>query len=200
MTSVIKVEAEGKTRVFRGKDDIDVQYKLDDWVDYKVQTLRPKERGGEYLKISCAYGDEKKPLEVEFYEHLKGSGLAPELLRYGDFFSFRTTYEESGLVLDKKYSFFAIERFGASLEEVYGSSPRCMNSSEKMRSNDKMFDDTFPPGKFPEEVRESIKELIECLSEEGIDHEDFHAGNILTDGYVLKAIDFECASFTTNIY
>ncbi|BAU80269.1 divergent serine/threonine protein kinase [Tokyovirus A1] len=199
MGSIIKVEAEGKIRIFRGKDDVDAQCKLDAWVERKEFALRPEERCGEYLKIRRMYGEECAPLEVEFYQHLEGTGLTPKLLRYGDFFSFSVTYAETGLVLSNKFSYIAVERFGKSLEEIYGSSPECMNSSETMRKNKLVFDRTFPSKKFPENVRESVRKLIERLSKACLDHQDFHAGNVLTNERgQLKCIDFECAAITTT--
>ncbi|AEA07211.1 putative serine/threonine protein kinase [Lausannevirus] len=193
MNSIIKVEAEGKTHIFRGKDDVQVQCKLDDWVDHKVQLLYPSTKQGEFVKVSRAYGTEEKPLEVEFYEHLKGTGLTPRLLRYGDVFCFRTIYEESGLVLDNKYCYFATELFGKSLEQLFGPS-KCMVSSEELKKDKKKFDETFPPSKFPEEIRSGIRQIIARLSAMKVNHQDFHTGNILMDKYgTMKVIDFEVA-------
>ncbi|AHC55004.1 putative serine/threonine protein kinase [Tunisvirus fontaine2] len=195
MKSIIKVEAEGKVHIFRGRDDVDVQCKVDAWVDSKVQLLHPKEGKREHIKISRTYGEEELPLEVEFYERLEGTELTPKLWRYGTFFSFRAIYEETGLDFYQKFYYIALEKYGMSLEEVYGSSSICMRSSTKMLRDEELFDRVFPPEKFPEEVRSSIRELAKCLEEEGVDHLDFHAGNILTDNHgILKAIDFECAA------
>lgn len=194
MCSIIKVEVEGETLHFRGKDDVDAQCKLDLWIEREVISRAPKEKNGEYLKISRSYGEEFLPLEVEFYEHLEGTGLSPKLLRYGTFFSFRTEYAESGLSIDNKMSFIAVERFGRSLEEIYGSSPQCLNSSEKMRRDKRVFDATFPPERFPKQIKKSLVRLIGDLSKACFDHQDFHAGNVLmNEKGALKVIDFECA-------
>nr|WNL50472.1 serine threonine protein kinase [Marseillevirus sp.] len=194
MGSVIKVEAEGKTLFFRGEDDIDAQYNLDLWVESKEFALRPKQRRGEYLKFCRMYG-EGEPEEVEIYRHLDGTELTPKLLRHGNYFSFTATYGESGLVLNHSCAFIGIERFGKSLEEIFGSSPETMLSSKDMLKDRALFDRAFPPEKFPQEIRESVLELATCLESEGIDHQDFHSGNILMDKHgVTKVIDFECVS------
>lgn len=193
MASVIKVEAEGKTLFFRGEDDIDAQYNLDLWVEAKELALRPKENPREYLKFCRMYGGEE-PDEIEFYRHLKGTELTPKLLRFGTYFSFTATYGESGLVLDHSCAFIGIERFGKSLEEIFGSSLETMLSSKDMLKDGATFDRAFPPEKFPQEIRESVLELAQCLCDENADHRDFHAGNILMKDEILKVIDFECAS------
>lgn len=91
-------------------------------------------------------------------------------------------------------SFIAVERFGRSLEEIYGSSPQCLNSSEKMRRNKGVFDATFPPERFPKQIKKSLVRLIGELSKACFDHQDFHAGNVLmNEKGALKVIDFECA-------
>lgn len=195
MGSIIKVEAEGKTLFFRGEDDIEAQYNLDLWVESKELALRPKEHKREYLKFCRMYGGEE-PEEIEFYRHLKGTELTPKLLRHGNYFSFTVTYGESGLVLNHSCAFIGIERFGKSLEEIYGSSPETMLSSKDMLKDRALFDRAFPQEKFPEDVRESVLELAQCLYDEDTDHQDFHAGNVLMDEHgVTKVIDFEVCDF-----
>nr|WRK65274.1 serine/threonine protein kinase [Marseillevirus futianmevirus] len=110
MCSVIKVQLEGKIHIFRGKDDIDAQIKLDAWVDYKVQSSRPKERTHEFIKISRLYG-EGENTEVRFYRHLEGTELTPRMLGSEVFLSFQTTYEETGLVLEETFSYLSVERY-----------------------------------------------------------------------------------------
>lgn len=193
MASVIKVEAEGKTFFFRGENDIDAQYNLDLWVEAKELALRPKEQKGEYLKFCRMYGNEE-PDEIKFYRHLDGTELTPRLLRFGTYFSFRVVHDSSWTV-DHSFAFIGIERFGKSLEEIFGSSLECMLSSKDMLKDRALFDRAFPSEKFPQQVRESVLELAQCLYDEAVNHQDFHTGNVLMDEHgVTKVIDFECAS------
>lgn len=195
MGSIIKVKAEGKTLFFRGEDDIEAQYNIDLWVESKELALRPKQRRGEYLKFCRIYGEEEESDEIEFYRHLDGTELTPKLLRYGNHFSFRVMYD-SGVSVDHSCTFIGIERFGKSLEEIFGSSPETMLSSKDMLKDRALFDRAFPPEKFPQEVRESVLELAQCLYEEHVDHRDFHAGNVLMDEHgITKVIDFEVCDF-----
>nr|WQM86799.1 serine/threonine protein kinase [Marseillevirus cajuinensis] len=193
MGSVIKVEAEGKTLFFRGEDDIDAQCNLDLWVEAKELALRPKEQKGEYLKFCRMYGTEE-PDEVEIYRHLDGTELTPKLLRFGTYFSFRAVHDP-GVSVDHSCAFIGIERFGKSLEEIYGSSLETMLSSKDMLKDSTIFDRAFPPEKFPEEIRESVLELAQCLSDECVNHGDFHSGNVLMKDGTLRVIDFEVCDF-----
>lgn len=152
------------------------------------------QKSGEYAK-AVIHSAKNFIREVKFYEYLKETGITPELLRTGKLFPFQIVEEGTENISEGEYSYIVLERFGNSLDKIYAVTDGII-SSEDLLTNEEMFDNTFSPSKFPEKVRENIRSLLKRLSEAGVEHLDFHSGNILMDEKgQLKVIDFERAAF-----
>ncbi|BAU80266.1 divergent serine/threonine protein kinase [Tokyovirus A1] len=195
MFHTITVKCEGSEHKFTGNDEFDTQSKAEAFLLKKAKAMsRDLEEFGEYIKLVILSKGGVSP-EVKCYEHLDGTDITPKLLRTGSLFSFQMTYP-SGLTLDSQYSYMAFEEFGRALDEIYGSSEECMNSSEDLLADSRLFDKIFPSETFPESIREKIRCLLEKLSDLSLEHQDIHAGNILMDEQeTLKLIDFEYVEF-----
>ncbi|AHA45938.1 divergent serine/threonine protein kinase [Insectomime virus] len=193
----ITVKCEGEEHKFAKKDQLSAQAAADEFLLKKAKLMSHKlEQPGQYVKLVVLSEDEQASPEVEYYEYLEGLNITPKLLSFGSLFSFQTVYKSSGLSFDSHYSYMVFEKFGESLDETYGPSIHCMNSSEELLASSRLFDRIFPHGIFPQKVRDSIRNLLEELSEMLVEHQDIHSGNILMgeDG-TLKLIDFEYAEF-----
>lgn len=148
----------------------------------------------EYAK-AVIHGAKNSIGEVEFYEHLKGTGITPKLLRAGKLFPFQIVEKGTENISEGECSYIVLERFGKSLDKIYVATDG-MISSEDFLEHEEMFDKHFSSSKFPEKVREDIRSLLKRLSEAGVEHLDFHSGNILMDEKgQLRVIDFERAAF-----
>lgn len=192
----VTVHCEGNTCTFKGTNEFDVQADAEAFLFKKAKSMaRPLEEFGEYIKLVIVPKGEVSP-EVEIYEYLDGSGITPKLLRTGSLFTFQMVHEPLGMVTHHHYFYVVLEEFGRALDEIYGPSEECMNSSEELLANAELFDKIFPPDAFPENIRESVKRLLEKLSGMLLKHQDVHAGNILVDEHgKMKIIDFEYAEF-----
>ncbi|ALX27598.1 divergent serine/threonine protein kinase [Golden Marseillevirus] len=195
MSSVIELYAHGQTFTFSGEDIHEAQDKLDEWVGQEIERLTPREMKDEYLKVVRVYEQTKDHPETEFYKFLKGTGLCPRLLRQGLVFSFTVYYPDMHYELDHSVVFLGVKRYGKSLEQIYGNPGEFMNSSFDMLRDKKLFDLTFPPSIFPQNVRKEVFLLARKLQKLGFEHKDFHAGNVLFDEKTqrYKVIDFEGA-------
>nr|WNL49725.1 hypothetical protein MarFTMF_209 [Marseillevirus sp.] len=195
MSHTIIVKFGGSEHKFAGNNEFDVQADAEAFILKKARSLsRDLEEFGEYFKLFILpKGDISQ--EVRCYEYLKGTGLTPRLLRTGSLFTFQMSHEPSGLSFEKECSYMALEEFGRALDEIYGVSVECMNSSKNLLVDPSLFDKIFPSGTFPEDIREKIRSLLEKLSDQKLVHLDVHSGNILSNGETLKLIDFEYVEF-----
>ncbi|AMQ10916.1 divergent serine/threonine protein kinase [Brazilian marseillevirus] len=195
MERFITVHYDRNTYTFKGTNEFDAQADAETFLLEKAKSLAmPLQEFGEYIKLVILPKGEVSP-EVEFYEYLDGTEITPKLLRTGSLFPFQMVYD-SGLSFESHYFYMVFEEFGRALDEIYGVSCECMNSSEDLLDDADLFDKIFPQEDFPEDTRKSIRHLLEKISDMRLEHQDIHSGNILVgEEGKMKLIDFEYTEF-----
>lgn len=191
----VVVKYEGQEETFEGEDEYDALCDAKEWLQAEAwENSRHLEEEGQFLKpIVCVEGGE--PKEAEFYRRLEGTGITPKFLGSGKLFSFEIIRKRTGKVSKQQYSYVLLERFGKALDKMYPPTDG-MISSELLLEDPEHFDNVFPSQIFPDSLKQKIRQLLENLSSHGIEHQDLHTGNILTDGETnLKLIDFQYAAF-----
>lgn len=168
-------ELEMKKQLLQKLDDLTSQYNKEQF----------------YVKKQIHYGDNKIFYEREVNAHkiLDPLGITPRLVAHdfipnGDWFG----------------SYFVTERHGVSLFDKYFASNKDVDCEDwfydgpgyPSNENSRWFDYFFPVEIMPRNIRKQIRRIIDTLHENGIIHEDIHAGNFLVDDSGnVKVIDFE---------
>lgn len=162
---------------------------IEEWCEHYPKLLDWKEY---HCKFGIVIDNKAKNdycQQLEIYEAIKNANISPRLIHN------EILYDKSPIFI----YLFVTEKYGKDLGEVFidGRVEHIAESSDKLLTNEQLFEEVFPKNRIPNMVILQIKDLLQRFQDIGYIHNDVWCRNLLIKDGVVKLIDFE---YCTKIY